>query len=184
MTSKYAYLIVVLAPFLFVNSRLGVKQGKDIAVMNEENLEQEENLKEEAPKEEEKLFTQEEVNEIIRHRLHERKKAQAHAEQTEEELQERVNTLNERENSLNLREERLSRIEYLKSKGYPDELADIIHVSEKDTFEKNVDKLVGAFERSGMMKSKYPSYTPYEGGETYDFPPVGAKHEPKYSRIR
>ena len=76
MTSKYAYLIVVLAPFLFVNSRLGVKQGKDIAVMNEENLEQEENLKEEAPKEEEKLFTQEEVNEIIRHRLHERKKAQ------------------------------------------------------------------------------------------------------------
>lgn len=152
--------------------------------MNEENLKQEENLQEEAPKEKERLFTQEEVNEIIRHRLHERKKEQAHAKQTEEELQERVNALNERENSLNLREERLSRIEYLKSKGYPDELADMIHVSEEETFEKNVDKLVGAFERSGILKNKYPSYTPYEGGETYDFPPVGAKHEPKYSRIR
>lgn len=153
--------------------------------MNEENVKQEKNLQqEEVPETKEKLFTQEEVNEIIRHRLHERKKEQAHVKQTDEELQKRMSDLDERENSLNLREERLSRIEYLRSKGYPDELADTIHVSEDGTFEKNVDKLVGAFERSGMMKSKYPSYTPYEGGETYNFPPVGAKHEPKYSRIR
>lgn len=154
--------------------------------MNEENnLTQEKNLQqEEASETKEKLFTQEEVNEIIRHRLHERKKEQVHAKQTDEELQKRMSDLDDRENDLKQREERLSRIEYLRSKGYPDELADMIHVSEEGTFEKNVDKLVGAFERSGMMKSKYPSYTPYEGSETYDFPPVGAKHEPKYSRIR
>ena len=80
----------------------------------------------------ERLFTQSEVNEIIRNRLARSKTSEAkQAEPTEAELRER---------DLMARENRLSCREYLLEKSYPRELLDILDTSDPKEFNKRADK--------------------------------------------
>lgn len=79
-------------------------------------------------KEGEKLFTQEQVNEIIRKRL----KHQKESSVSTPEMDARAADLTKRENRLNCRE-------YLFDKGYPVELLDIIDTSDVEAFKSKAD---------------------------------------------
>lgn len=83
----------------------------------------------------EKLFTQEQVNEIIKKRLKDHKEMEVR----EREVETRTSELTARESRLNCRE-------YLMEKGYPSELLDIIDTSDVDAFKSKADKASGVFE--------------------------------------
>ena len=80
-------------------------------------------------KEGEKLFTQEQVNEIIRKRLKQQKENSVSTPENDA----RATELTKRENRLNCRE-------YLLDKGYPAELLDIIDTSDVEAFKSKADK--------------------------------------------
>lgn len=77
----------------------------------------------------EKLFTQEQVNEIIKKRLERQKENNIDTQ----ELDARAAELNSRESRLNCRE-------YLIEKGYPAELLDIIDTTDVENFKKKADR--------------------------------------------
>ena len=83
----------------------------------------------------EKMFTQEQVNEIIKKRL----KKQKEAESSIQELDSRAAELTARESRLNCRE-------YILERGYPVELLDILDTSDVETFKSKADKANGVFE--------------------------------------
>ena len=89
----------------------------------------------------EKMFTQEQVNEIIRKRLRNQKENNATAEQ-----------LSIREADLVSRESRLSCKEYLMEKGYPAELLDVLDTSDVELFKNKADKASNMF---GVRNSVY-----------------------------
>ena len=77
---------------------------------------------------EEKMFTQEQVNEIIRKRLKEKKDAEINSQE-----------LDARAAELDARESRLKCKEYLMEKGYKADLLDILDTSDATEFEKKAD---------------------------------------------
>ena len=77
---------------------------------------------------EEKMFTQEQVNEIVRKRLKEKKESEI----TSQELESRAAELDARESRLKCRE-------YLMEKGYKSDLLDIIDTSNVEEFGKKAD---------------------------------------------
>ena len=83
----------------------------------------------------EKLFTQEQVNEIIKKRL-----------KGQKEIESSVQEMNTRAAELTARESRLNCREYLMEKGYPAELLDIIDTSDVESFKNKADKASGVFE--------------------------------------
>lgn len=89
----------------------------------------------------EKMFTQEQVNDIIRNRLKEQKEANATAEQ-----------LNARESELSAKESRLSCREYLLEKGYPEKLLDIIDTSDVEAFKSKADSASQMFGGGSRMR--------------------------------
>ena len=76
-----------------------------------------------------KMFTQEEVNQIVSERL---KKERAKGEPSEQDK--RIGELNAKESHLNCRE-------YLMSNGYPADLLEILGTDDSEKFIKNVEKL-------------------------------------------
>ena len=76
-----------------------------------------------------KMFTQEEVNQIVSERL---KKERAKGEPSEQDK--RIGELNAKESHLNCRE-------YLISNGYPADLLEILGTDDSEKFIKNVEKL-------------------------------------------
>ena len=84
-----------------------------------------------------KMFTQEEVNQIIKDRL-DRERAKAKPpEPTEEE---------KRQQELTARENNLSCREYLVSSGHPTELLDILDTSDPKDFQRKVESLEKLFQ--------------------------------------
>lgn len=112
----------------------------------------------------EKTFTQEEVDEIIKHRLNrERSKAKATPESfLPDDLKKRIEEVNEREANLIKRERKFDILEKLRRDNLPEALADYLDYSDdknltksynglKDLFSKNqtsIDKPVG-FQKVG-----------------------------------
>lgn len=131
---------VVSAPFYllyflnsFYRSRLGVKQGKenDMENQNEEqgnNVEQN-NTENHASGNQEKTFTQEEVNQIVQSRL-----ARAKFESAPD--------FSAREAELSRRETRLDAREKLADAGLPKELVSALNCSNKETMEKSIETLI------------------------------------------
>lgn len=93
-----------------------------------------------------KMFTQEEVNQIVSDRL---KKERAKSEPSEQDK--RNSELDTKENNLNCRE-------YLMSNSYPPELIEILDTSNSEKFIENVEKLrellpdLGGKPKSGGMR--------------------------------
>ena len=85
------------------------------------------------PAEGEKLFTQEEVNELIRKRL----------TRDREKRNPGDNDLDQRARDLDAREAAITCKEYVSEKGYPADLLDIIGTSNVDDFKAKADKIMG-----------------------------------------
>ena len=115
----------------------------------------------------EKLFTQEQVNDIIKKRLKNQK-------ESENSMQE----LNARAAELTARESRLNCKEYLIDKGYSSELLDIIDTSDVETFIKKADRLDAMYRREHQEVAPLASTEGYCGdsvAEAFD----NTKHTPK-----
>lgn len=120
----------------------------------------------------ERLFTQEEVNNIVRDRLAKDRAKRAPAEPTEAE---------KREAALTARESRLSCREHLLDNGLPSSLLDAFDTSDVDKFKKAVDVVSGVIAERAKGIEPAPLYT--------NLPPVvdapaagferGKKHKPR-----
>ena len=159
-------------------------EEKNIKINEESRHEIDEQEKKNPNTKEGHLFTQEEVNEIIRKRLYERKNEQEKNKCTEEDYQRREQDLSERERTLSLRESRISCMEYLKKNNYPDELLEALDTSDFKAFKENAERISNAYNR---MKKNFRT-APLAAPET----PVSdnnecfpnSKHVPKYAEIR
>lgn len=114
----------------------------------------------------EKLFTQEQVNEIIKKRL----KNQKNIDSSMQEVNAKVADLEARENRLSCRE-------YLLQEGYPAELLEIIDTSDVEAFKKKADRASGVFssrqQEVAPLASLEPS--PYAGINAFE----NKKRKPK-----
>lgn len=131
-----------------------------------------------AEAQQEKLFTQAEVNAIVKDRL-DRYKAKNKAEKDDQAatLQQ---TLQEKEKELSEREKVLSCREYLRDKEYPAELISIISADNLEEFKKKADKAVQ------LLTRKEPSFMPSPEFKTSEasagsgrFTEKSFKHVPK-----
>ncbi len=148
---------------------------------NEQIEELEENAKADEGKErseqnEEKLFTQEEVNNIVKKRLYERKKEK---QNINEELEKREKAIEERESSVMLRENRVECREMVNEKGYPKKLLEILDTSDPEKFREQAEKLTELYKQEkpkvypGVERS---NFTPHNSGVR---PFADTKHKPK-----
>ena len=127
------YLFALFLKFILTYSRLGVKQGKenDMENQNKEqgnNVEQN-NTENHASGNQEKTFTQEEVNQIVQSRL-----ARAKFESAPD--------FSAREAELSRRETQLDAREKLADAGLPKELVSALNCSNKETMEKSIETLI------------------------------------------
>ena len=110
----------------------------------EKNIEPSEELEEQTAAG--RLFTQEEVNKIVKTRL---AKVKADNQANEERVAEMVKEATAARNAeLDAKEKRLECKVYLTSCGYPSELLDALDTSDVETFKKKADSLVGVFGRN------------------------------------
>lgn len=131
-----------------------------------------------------RLFTQEEVNNIIRNRLNERKKEQDRVEYNEKKFQKREQELAEKEDALNKRIELYERTEFLKRNNYPESLLELVTLNEGEKFEDKVRAIVKVVDATKHHRRTYDYVAEPDGNTTGDFPAIGTKHEPRYSNIR
>ena len=125
----------------------------------------------------EKLFTQEEVNEIVKKRV-ERCKA-AHDPEAQAVVAEKAAQLDLREKELDERVFAFDCKEYLRDNGYDMEYMDIISAEDIDTFKTKADKLASLVK--AKSQPKYPPFVANEnigGGLEEAFSP-DYKHTPK-----
>lgn len=115
-------------------------------------------------KTEEKLFTQSEVDKIIKKRLERMKRSTEPKENGK--LQEREIELSKRENLLNCKE-------YLFNNKLPLELVDIIDTGDTETFIKKVTLL----ERSSMIERTAPMYNRESGHQASKDPFKSVSHQ-------
>lgn len=138
----------------------------------EETVTQEDNQREEHS--EEKMFTQEEVNQIIKKRL-ERQGKQYQAKEAEA-ASEAEKALKSRSTELDSREKKLDCKAYLMDKKYPLDIIDIIDTSDVDAFKEKADRVM-------TMTGNKPS-APLASNDPDDFENeykefINAKHKPK-----
>lgn len=112
----------------------------------EQNIEQQPNTKpaDSGDKGNGKMFTQEDVDRIVRDRLA-REKAKAPAQDPE--------VITKREAELTARESRLSCREYLVESGYPAELLDVVDTSNIDEFKKRADTVARLMNHSRNLEA-------------------------------
>ena len=90
-----------------------------------------------------KMFTQEEVNNIVEKRL-----------KRDREKREETQTASEKEKALNDRENRLSCREYIAEKGYRMELLDILSTADVNQFRESADKIYELYGFDHKMSEK------------------------------
>lgn len=126
-----------------------------------------------AGEQKEKLFTQEQVNEIVRKRLKDRKETDINAQ----ELDTRAAELDTQSKELNARESRLNCKEYLLNNGYNSELLDIIDTSDVEEFKKKADKVSQMFGKMNQDVAPLASVDDFCGHDAAGFPDT--THVPK-----
>lgn len=114
----------------------------------------EEHMENSEQNQQEKTFTQEEVNRIVQERLAREKKKTADQETTESN-----EGKDEHETSVDLRENRVECREFIAEKGYKKELLDISDTSNADTFKSQAQRLAELFADQKEAKS-YPGTKP------------------------
>jgi hypothetical protein len=129
--------------------------------------------------EEEKTFTEEEVNEIVRKRLERYKEKHG----TSEEAAQKLADLEAREADLNKRAFKLECAEYVRSKGYDADMLEIIDAEDIDTFKHKADRFSEMIE-SRPFRSAPPLGNPEMPEESIDDKlsdafSFGSKHKPK-----
>lgn len=115
----------------------------------------------------EKLFTQEQVNEIVRKRL--------------AKLKTDTQSLEGREATVTAREKRLDCREYLVDKGYPVELLDVIDTSDVEAFKQKADTALAVF-AAQQRRSAAPLYNAERPPQNTDIDSAFSgkkKHTPK-----
>ena len=127
---------------------------------------------------EEKLFTQEEVNRLIKDRL-KRVRAKA-ADEHDLDIKSREDALTKRESDLKARETALQCKEYLMKQGYPSDLMEILDSNDFETFRKKADKVMQ------LNGSRHRKVAPLGNTESLHDKPESAeafsqniKHKPK-----
>lgn len=115
---------------------------------------------------EEKMFTQEQVNEIIKKRLKEKKESEI----TSQELEARAAELDARENRLKCRE-------YLIERGYRADLLDIIDTSNAEEFGKKADAVSQLYGNTETDVAPLASLDDFSGQSAAGFPDT--THVPK-----
>lgn len=124
----------------------------------------------------EKTFTQEEVNRIVKERLARLKsKYETDQETTEEESQ-----LDEKEKAIALRENRVTCMEYVAENGHKKELLDILDTSDPEKFRSQAEKIVelyGEPEQKRVYPGTKQNPVSIRPEKTNPFPNV--KHTPK-----
>lgn len=120
---------------------------------------------------EEKTFTQEEVNRIVQERLARAKNSQ----QDDSQLAEKEKSLDDREASILLRENKMKCHEYITEKGYSREFLNILDTQNPEKFQEQAEKLANL----GVGVKHYPGTTenPRHSRAPGAFPDV--KHTPK-----
>lgn len=120
----------------------------------------------------ERLFTQEEVNHIVRDRLAKDRAKRTPAEPTEVE---------KREAALTARESRLSCREHLLDNGLPSSLLDAFDTSDVEKFKKAVDVVSGLIAERAKGVEPAPLYTnlPHVFGAPAEGFERGKKHKPR-----
>lgn len=150
------------------------------------NVEENVVVKEQQPKEE-KLFTQEEVDTIVKKRLGRVKeenskeleeKENALVKQMEEKESNLTKQLEERENAIMQRETKLNCREYLMEQGYPMEMFDIIGYENVDDFKEKADKFHELLEKQNPRKGAPMANTEYNNFHD-DSAFFNTKHEPR-----
>lgn len=146
-----------------------------------ENMEKTTEAVQESDGKNERLFTQEEVNQIIKKRLERRKEEVA---ETADQIQQRVDkAIAERNADLDRRASRLDCQEYIVESGYPKELLDSIDTSDVEAFKQKADMMVRVFEsRQARQIAPIGSFEPIMTGSKGPIASAFApdqKHTPK-----
>lgn len=145
-----------------------------------ENMEKTTETVQESDGKNERLFTQEEVNQIIKKRLERRKEEVA---ETADQIQQRVDeAIAERNAELDRRASRLDCQEYLMKSGYPKELLDSIDTSDVEAFKQKADKVFNVFESRAKKVAPLGSSEPIVTGSRSPIASAFApdqKHTPK-----
>ena len=130
-----------------------------------------------------KMFTQEEVDHIVRERLNRaRNKAN---EQDPTQAAEREAAYAEREAALTARESRMSCREYLVSKNYPVSLLDVVDTSNIDEFKKRADiaaeliRTPNPYDEGGKMYQPLANLDHHHQTDEDDPFATASKHTPK-----
>lgn len=130
-----------------------------------------------------KLFTQEEVNNIVRERLNRAKTATTEQDARTDALDKREADLKAKEAELQQRESRATCAEYCKAKGYDESVMDILNTSDPEKFGETLDKLMDIAEAAYNKKRaamKIPRFVgpigDHSGGKT---DPIADAFKPK-----
>ena len=159
-----------------------------------------ESKREEAPQEE-KLFTQAEVNEIVRKRVERVKKkyeeAPSGADPEHEDASkavsdtpsddERIAELDKREKAIQLKENRSAMTEFLQKNNFPLDLLEVVDLEDIEASKKTIIKYAEAFDVTGRKKHIPSPVGGHDGGDNKnrvigDFPGMtiaGSRHKPK-----
>ena len=123
-----------------------------------------------------KMFTQEEVNQIVRERLARERAKNTPPEPTEEEKQQQA--MEQRMKDLSTRENRFDCRRYVENHRLPAELLDLYDTSDFNEFVRNVDIFMGVVRRAVGAAPMYTNEDPGMLGKT----PAGfavTKHTPR-----
>ena len=123
-----------------------------------------------------KMFTQEEVNQIIRERLARERAKNTSPEPTEEEKQQQA--MEQRMKDLSTRENRFECRSYVADRRLPAELLDLFDTSDFNEFVRKVDTFMGVVQRTVGAAPLYTHEDPGDANAT----PAGfavTKHTPR-----
>ena len=123
-----------------------------------------------------KMFTQEEVNQIVRERLARERAKNTPPEPTEEEKQQQA--MEQRMKDLSTRENRFECRSYVADRRLPDELLDLFDTSDFNEFVRKADTFMGVVQRAVGAAPLYTHEDPGDANAT----PAGfavTKHTPR-----
>ena len=130
-----------------------------------------------------KMFTQEEVNNIVRERLNRAKAAAAEQNSRATDLDKREAALKAREAETQQRENRIACTEICRAKGYDESILDMLDTSTPEKFGEALDKLMSIAEqayekkRAAMKIPRIVGPTGFHGSSLPD--PIADAFKPK-----